>query len=392
MTVTILEPTTGAKVSGQLTVRASYSGPQPVAATLTVDNKQVATSPLSSIFFSFDTTAFIDGGHQLGVHVRYVKSKTGNKTIYRWDHAYVDVTFANAPQPAPLGDLTFPIRTTFWYGWYPETWKVWPYCNKSVLTHVQYRPTIGTAQSDGSIEYDSADPRVIDYHIRSMDYAGIKLAVLSWWGRDGSRPDSHRESTIFPRVLDRTAALGSKLRWCPYYEKEGFGDPSAAEIKSDLDYILARYGTHPNFARIAGGKPMAFVYSADDSGKGQQMLDRWKQAATGWWYCPKVFLGYKTLANQPSHWHQYGPDVREDRQGGFSFSIAPGRTDPKCPPILARDLTAWKQNVANMKASNEPLQIILTFNEWGEGTAVESAQEWSSSSGFGAYLDALHAV
>jgi PKD domain-containing protein/calcineurin-like phosphoesterase family protein len=31
-----------------------------------------------------------------------------------------------------------------------------------------------------------------------------------------------------------------------------------------------------------------------------------------------------------------------------------------------------------------------TFNEWGEGTAVEGATEWSSSSGFGSYLDALH--
>ena len=45
-----------------------------------------------------------------------------------------------------------------------------------------------------------------------------------------------------------------------------------------------------------------------------------------------------------------------------------------------------------MVAANEPIQLITTFNEWGEGTAVEGAEEWASVSGFGAYLDILHNV
>ena len=36
-------------------------------------------------------------------------------------------------------------------------------------------------------------------------------------------------------------------------------------------------------------------------------------------------------------------------------------------------------------------QLVTTFNEWPEGTAVESAREWATPSGKGAYLDALHA-
>jgi hypothetical protein len=43
-----------------------------------------------------------------------------------------------------------------------------------------------------------------------------------------------------------------------------------------------------------------------------------------------------------------------------------------------------------MIASRARWQLITTFNEWGEGTAVESAREWRSSSGYGAYLDILH--
>jgi hypothetical protein len=43
-----------------------------------------------------------------------------------------------------------------------------------------------------------------------------------------------------------------------------------------------------------------------------------------------------------------------------------------------------------MVASKAPFQLVATFDEWGEGTSVESASEWASGSGYGAYLDALH--
>lgn len=37
-------------------------------------------------------------------------------------------------------------------------------------------------------------------------------------------------------------------------------------------------------------------------------------------------------------------------------------------------------------------QLVTTFNEFGEGTAVESSREWATRSGYGAYLDVLHGV
>jgi len=43
-----------------------------------------------------------------------------------------------------------------------------------------------------------------------------------------------------------------------------------------------------------------------------------------------------------------------------------------------------------MVASNAEWQLIITFSEWGEGTNVEPAVEWCSSSGYGQYLDVLH--
>jgi hypothetical protein len=43
-----------------------------------------------------------------------------------------------------------------------------------------------------------------------------------------------------------------------------------------------------------------------------------------------------------------------------------------------------------MISSGANFQLITTFNEWGEGSSVESARLWESRSGFGQYLDALH--
>jgi hypothetical protein len=83
--------------------------------------------------------------------------------------------------------------------------------------------------------------------------------------------------------------------------------------------------------------------------------------------------------------------VAEDHQAGHSFTISPGFwLATSSTDRLARSVTAWQQEVRDMVASGEPWQLVTTFNEWGEGTAVESASEWASSSGYGAYLDALH--
>jgi hypothetical protein len=45
-----------------------------------------------------------------------------------------------------------------------------------------------------------------------------------------------------------------------------------------------------------------------------------------------------------------------------------------------------------MAASKSPFQLVTTYNEWGEGTSVESATQWPSASGHGQYVDVLHSV
>ena len=107
----------------------------------------------------------------------------------------------------------------------------------------------------------------------------------------------------------------------------------------------------------------------------------------------KVFGGYRDCAAQPDGWHQYGASFATgiNRQEGYSTTVMPGFWLVGRPPsALARDLDRWRSVVREMTASREPFQLVVSFNEWGEGTAVESAAEWTSPSGYGSYLDVLH--
>jgi hypothetical protein len=266
----------------------------------------------------------------------------------------------------PHASLTLPIRAAFYYPWFPETWSV----NGS---HVFYHPTRGY--------YDSSASAITDQHIRSLQQAKMRAAIASWWGSG-----THAESARIRLLLDRTAALGANLRWALYYEKEGYGDPSVTEIRSDLAYAK-RYAEDRSYLYV-NGKPVIFVYNAGDTSC--DLADRWRQATAGRWYVSlKVFPGHLDCAVQPDTWHQYAPSSSTDRQPGYSYSISPGfwRADEPAAR-LARDPARWQQDVQSMIASGDPWQLVTTFNEWGEGTAVENAAEWQTP-GDGVYLDAL---
>ncbi len=261
----------------------------------------------------------------------------------------------------------FPLRAAFYYPWFPEAWKqhgIYPYTN--------YTPSLGF--------YDQSDQAVIRQQIAAMHYGGIDTGIASWWGQ-GSTADKR-----LPTLLASTA--GDPFRWSIYYEQESLTDPSVSQITADLTYLRDRYGSDPSYLRI-NGRFVVFVYA--DSADSCSMVDRWTQANTVHAYLVlKVFGGYKNCAHQPDGWHQYGPATAADGQGKSSYTISPGFSKAGEPPRMARDLARWQENVRAMVASGAQFQLITTFNEWGEGTSVESAQEWASQSGYGAYLDVLH--
>jgi hypothetical protein len=271
------------------------------------------------------------------------------------------------PPPPPGSNLSFPVRAAFYYPWYPHAWiqgDVFPYTN--------FEPSLGY--------YDGGSEAVIKQQIAAMQYGGCTLGIVSWWGI------GHRTDVRIPALL--AGAAGTIFRWALYHEREGTSEPSAAGIEDDLRHIKDQYASHPNYARI-DGKFVVFVYNADD--RGCAVSARWQQAnSVGAYIVLKTMPGYLTCTAQPQSWHQYAPAVAADHQNGYCYSISPGFWQYGRAVRLERDLARWQRNVRDMVASGEPWQLVTTFNEWGEGTAVESAAEWASSSGYGAYLDALH--
>jgi len=103
-----------------------------------------------------------------------------------------------------------------------------------------------------------------------------------------------------------------------------------------------------------------------------------------------VFPGFRSCSSQPEAWHQVAPTEAAGVLIGDSFSISPGFWEPNQPQRLERRLDRWNAQIRLMLASQARFQLITTFNEWGEGTAVEAAADWSSSSKYGLFLDALH--
>lgn len=268
---------------------------------------------------------------------------------------------AGAKQP------TAPIRAAFFYDWYPESWG---HGGSFPLTH--YTPSRGF--------YDSGSRSVIEAQIGAMQYAHLDAAIVSWWGRR-SRPDLR-----LPKLLSATA---TGFHWAIYDEQEGQGNPSPTAIRRDLLYLRARAASSPAYLRI-GGRFVVFVYAQPSDGCG--MVRRWAAANTvGAYIVLKVFPGYRSCRPQPDGWHQYSPDTAQNSQGRYSFSISPGFFKAnESTPRLVRNPATWQKAAADMVASRAQFQLVTTFNEWVEGTAVESAREWASASGYGTYLDVLH--
>jgi hypothetical protein len=275
-----------------------------------------------------------------------------------------------APEPPPPtgGDAALPIRAAFYYPWFPEAWS-----QQGVHPFTRYHPGAGF--------YDSSDPSVIEAQIKAMQYGGIQAGIASWWGR-GSGTDRRISA-----LLD--AAEQTTFRWALMYEPEAHSNHTVAQIISNLRYIEGHYASEASYLRV-DGRFVVFVYA--EAKDGCDMVKRWGGArAIGAYVMLKIFSGYQKCANQPDGWYQYSPDVGGVSVPGSSYTISPGFWKAtEASPRLPRDLALWKQDIRRMVASKAPFQLISSFNEWGEGTAVESASEWSSTSGYGLYLDALH--
>lgn len=260
-----------------------------------------------------------------------------------------------------------PLRAAFYYDWYPESWS-----QNNFDPYSNYQPSQGY--------YNSSDPAVIQKQIDAMEYGNISAGLVSWWGQQ--TPSDQR----FPLLLQTAANTG--FHWAVFYETGVKANLDATQMQSDLEYIHDHYAGNPSYLHI-NGRFVVFVYNSSKTGCA--VTDQWKQADTVNAYLVlKVFSGYRSCTTQPDGWYQYSPSTAIDAQGSYSYTISPGYWKMGANPQLPRDLNQWNIDIRTMVASNAQFQLISSFNQWGDGSAIESATAWATSSGYGAYLDALH--
>src|SRR6478672_7639355 len=265
-------------------------------------------------------------------------------------------TTPHAPTPTGAAiPLHTPIRAAFYYPWYPETW----YADQA------HTPSAGL--------YNSSDATTLRRQVREAQYAHLDAFISSWWGL--GQPTDQR----LPRLLDAAKAQGFHI--APYYEPEGTSDPTVGAIKHDLAHLESLAAAYGNTWLRVNGKPVIFVYNTND--RTCAISRKWHDAAPNWYVSLKVFNGYRTCPIQPDSWHQYVPSQSIDEQLPYSVGISPGFQHHGASPRLSRDLGRFKQNIAAMVGSKATWQLVISFNEWGEGTTVEPSPDWSSSSGNG---------
>jgi glycoprotein endo-alpha-1,2-mannosidase len=253
-----------------------------------------------------------------GLHIKIICSRflLKNRTI----SCYVFVGLFGAAStvialPCPgLAAGIAPEVLAFYYGWYGNplisgTWRHWK--NVDPVSKRIENTTDGPAYG----AYDSHDEAVVNLQAETAHAAGITGFIASWWGRDSF------EDLGMPPLL--AAAGKHNLSVSAYYEKITGNDAASrmAAAISDLDYLLARYGTDEAWLR-AGGKPVLFVY-----GRALHEL-------------------------LPAEWQEVIAQVRRDNPGG-AVLIA-GSLDPKFVSVFDGGST---YNITNQTQRKSPAEI-----------------------------------
>jgi calcineurin-like phosphoesterase family protein len=214
------------------------------------------------------------------------------------------------------------------------------------------------------------------------------LAALAWaradvaivpWATPGSAADA--------RLAALLAAISSTRA---HVRVAALIDRSRGTEAAQVNALVTSRARLRSYLRV-GSKIAVFVALADHSRRGCAQARRWRAAGRGLWLVQATFPGYGLCRAAADAWFRDTPDTRSTRASG-TFLIRPGFW-PRGSRVekLKRSPSAWQRSIQRMTVSGEPLQLIDSLNDWARGTAIEPSAAWPSESGFGSYLDALHA-
>jgi hypothetical protein len=192
----------------------------------------------------------------------------------------------------------------------------------------------------------------VQSHLAALTWARADAAIVRWDGR-GTASDRKLAAVLAAIASTRAHVRAAALI-----------DAARGSARAQLRALARLRVASRGYLRIRS-RPAVFVALADRSLRSCAQARRWRAAARGLWLA---------------------------RASG-SFLIRPGYwPNSTRAPKVARSIAAWRRSIQRMVASRAPLQVIDSLNDWAHGSAIEASSAWASASGFGLYLDALHAA
>ncbi|CAH0374614.1 unnamed protein product [Pelagomonas calceolata] len=317
----------------------------------------------------------------------------------------------NAPTAAATQKKLDPRVYAFYYAWYqnPATDGLWAHWNHKHLDHwdaavrAKYPPfvhdpekrDVGASFFPALGAYSSADDSIIEAHFAQLRKANVGVAVVSWYPpgkRDANGPEV---DGLVKRLLAAAARFGLEL--CLHLEPWE-GRTAAAQLK-DVAYAVRTYGAHEAYHKI-DGKCVFFAYdsyqlaardwraarvAANDGAflialaLEAKHVDDYVGGAGGFDGAYSYFgaTGF-TQASTPSSWK--GLVARASAKGGlFVPCVAPGYDDLRVRPwnganSRGREAGAYYDRSWRAALESGAARVAVTsFNEWHEGTQIETA-------------------
>ncbi|QDH69163.1 glycoside hydrolase family 71/99 protein [Marilutibacter alkalisoli] len=309
---------------------------------------------------------------------------------------------------APTAVAVNPHAIVFYYNWYgsPEIDGERLHWSHPVLKFNPDDPDRPDIPGNGDIaadfypalgEYSSADPSVVEAHMRMIAQAGIGIVAVTWLGEDDPSARS------LPLLFDAAARHG--LRVC--FQIEPAARPDIVAARAAIVRIVERFGDHPAFHRAPdSGRPLFFVYDSyhlpaadwarllrddgDLSLRGgafdAEVIGLWVEADEHAFFRDGGFDGFYTYfasrgftyGSTPEHWPAL---QRWAADNGLRFvpSVGPGYIDARVRPWNGANThdrdggRYYDEMFAAALASGAPYIAITSFNEWHEGTQIEPA-------------------
>ena len=283
----------------------------------------------------------------------------------------------------------------FYYPWYGTSqgptgfWRHWDEGGHRPDEFLGQRRDIGSADCPVHGPYDSKNRSLIAWHFEVAEEAGIDGFIVSWWGSETF------EDQAFRLMLDIAEEVETPVKLTIYYEEASGRDEAVQEIEA----ILEDCGNCSSFLKVLGS-PVVFIYSRALSDIGLEDWDFAVRKIRDDGYevlfivdsfdpeVAKVFdgmhmynpLGILNTGGNLTDFYIKAKGVAEEEAIILAATVLPGYNDTQVRDpgqTWPRDDGLTYDRAWRAATVPDPNWILIcSWNEWHEGTEIESSLEY----------------